>query len=67
MRVNRKGVFADLKIVKLKKGESVVMINGILQLFKWKDKRDVYMCIIVYIVEFIDVFGRVDKIIGQVI
>lgn len=43
MRVNRKGVPADLKTVKLKKGESVAMTNGTLQLLKWKDKRDVHM------------------------
>ena len=26
------------------KSESVAMFNGILQLLKWKDKRDVHMC-----------------------
>ena len=55
MRINRKGVPADLKTVKLKKGESLAMTNGTLQLLKWKDKRDVHMCTTVHTAEFIDV------------
>ncbi|CAC5395839.1 unnamed protein product [Mytilus coruscus] len=42
LRSNRKGVPDDIKNVKLKKGESVAMTNGILQILKWKDKRDVH-------------------------
>lgn len=67
MRANRKGVPADLKTVKLKKGESVAMTNGTLQLLKWKDKRDVHMCTTVHTAEFIDVPGRVDRTTGQAI
>lgn len=67
MRANSKGVPADLKTVKLKKGESVAMTNGTLQLLKWKDKRDVHMCTTVHTAEFIDVPGRVDRTTGQAI
>lgn len=34
LRTNRRGVPADLKTVKLKKGESMAMTNGTLQLLK---------------------------------
>ena len=61
LRVNRKGVPADLKTVKLKKGESVAMTNGTLQILKWKDKRDVHMCTTIHDASFVDVPGRVDR------
>ena len=67
MHINRKGVPADLKTVKLKEGESLVMTNGTLQLLKWEDKRDVHMCTTVHTAEFIDVQGRVDRTTGQAI
>nr|XP_022314098.1 uncharacterized protein LOC111118777 [Crassostrea virginica] len=67
MCINRKGVPADLKTVKLKKGESLAMTNGTLQLLKWKDKRDVHMFTTVHTAEFIDVQGRVDRTTGQAI
>lgn len=67
MRVNRKGVPADLKTVKLKKGESVAMTNGTLQLLKWKDKRDVHMCTTLHSAEFIDVPDKVDRTTGEAI
>ena len=54
MRINRKGVPADLKTAKLKKGESLAMTNGTLQLLKWRDKRDIHMCTTVHTAEFID-------------
>ncbi|XP_062570286.1 piggyBac transposable element-derived protein 4-like [Saccostrea cucullata] len=63
MRVNRKGVPADLKTVKLKKGESVAMTNWTLQLLNCK--RDVHMCTTVHNAEFINVPGRVDRTTGQ--
>ena len=52
LRANRKGVPDDIKSVKLKKGESVAMTNGILQILKWKDKRDVHMCTSIHNAEF---------------
>ena len=58
---------ADLKTVKLKKGASLAMTNGTLQLLKWKDKRDVHMFTTVHTTEFIDVQGRVDRTTGQAI
>jgi hypothetical protein len=38
--------------VKLKKGESVAMTNGILQILKWKNKRDVDICTSIHNAEF---------------
>jgi len=67
LRVNRKGVPQELKTVKLKKGESVAMSNGILQLLKWKDKRDVHMCTSIHNADFLDVPGRVDHNTGEAI
>ena len=65
MRVNRKGVPAELKTTKLKKGESVSMTNGTLQVLKWKDKRDVHMCTTIHDASFVDVPRRVDRRTGE--
>ena len=37
------------------------MTNGILQILKWKDKRDVHMCTTIHDASFRDVAGRVDR------
>ena len=52
LRANRKGVPDDIKSVKLKKGESVAMTNEILQILKWKNKRDVHICTSIHNAEF---------------
>ena len=37
------------------------MTNGILQILKWKDKRDVHMCTTIHDASFRDVAGRLDR------
>ena len=64
LRANRKGVPDDIKSVKLKKGESVAMTNGILQILKWKDKRDVHICTSIHNAEFGNT-GKNDRNTGQ--
>ena len=43
MRKNRKGVPTAVKDKKLKKGESIAMTNGTLQVMKWADRKDVLL------------------------